>query len=297
MGQITIKYYYNVLEQFEDAVLGVFESTFVSDLFRTLFYGQAGYAPVEALTSLLELEEPAFAPFQYKTETLISIIDLVIGFYFLLIFVMAIFIRFSSSVFSSLYTDTLFKLTAALKNLLLAQAGPRSEPFLPLLFSLFLFILCSNLFGLIPFWFCLTSQFYFTILLSFSMFFGLTIFGFKIQSYHFLALFVPQNVPSLLLPFLILIEVISYLSRAISLAVRLFANMVAGHVLLHILMGLCLVILKGVQNLLILPVIVIFLVVLGAILTLEIGIAFLQAYVFVVLCAIYLNDSLTKKAH
>lgn len=150
---------------------------------------------------------------------------------------------------------------------------------------------------MIPFWFCVTSQLYFTLLLSFSIFLGLTIVGIQMQASRFFLLFVPQNVPVALLPFLVFIEIVSYLSRAISLAVRLFANMVAGHVLLHILMGLCLAIVKGAQNLLVLPIFILFLLVLGAILLLESGIAFLQAYVFVVLCAIYLNDSLNEKAH
>lgn len=287
---------YSVLEQFEDRSLSTFDLSFFND--ATVFLINLLTGPFITLFSTTENNiGNDLNSENIRVKFFISIIDSVFIFYFVFFTLFYLFLRFNSSLFATVYANYYFKLVEALKTLLIAQAGRRAQPFLPLLLTLFIFILLGNLFGLIPFFFCLTGQFFFTILLSFSIFFGLTLFGFKFQSYRFLALFVPQNVPAFLLPFLILIEIISYLSRAISLAVRLFANMVAGHVLLHILMGLCLVILKGAKNLLILPIIIIFLTVLCAILFLEFGISFLQAYVFVVLCAIYLNDSLNIKAH
>ena len=151
--------------------------------------------------------------------------------------------------------------------------------------------------GLVPLSFCVTSQFIVTFLLSFSVFIGLTLYGFLIQGFKFLNIFVPKNVPVVLLPFLVLIEVISYISRTFSLSIRLFANMVAGHALLHILISAFVLAVKSFDMvffifLMILPFMIIFSIVL-----LETGIAFLQAYVFVVLISIYMVDSLGLSSH
>jgi ATP synthase subunit 6 len=242
-------------------------------------------------------EHSALAPTAVEVKLPITIIDLSLLVYFFSVAGLLAIIKADSALFLTRVSEAVAQLCVRLKEILIAQASAKAEAFLPLFFSVFFLIFFNNIFGLIPFWFCVTSQLYFTLLLSFSIFLGLTIVGIQMQASRFFLLFVPQNVPVALLPFLVFIEIVSYLSRAISLAVRLFANMVAGHVLLHILMGLCLAIVKGAQNLLVLPIFILFLLVLGAILLLESGIAFLQAYVFVVLCAIYLNDSLNEKAH
>lgn len=151
--------------------------------------------------------------------------------------------------------------------------------------------------GLIPFNFCYTSQILVTFTISFSVFIGIIIVGFRKQGLRFLQLFVPQNVPNFLLPFLVVIEVISYISRTFSLAIRLFANMVAGHALLHILEDACL---KGIQELnsaFLGPLLIVPIAFICIIIVLELGIAFLQTYVFTILFCIYLNDSLKTGGH
>jgi F-type H+-transporting ATPase subunit a len=177
-------------------------------------------------------------------------------------------------------------------NIVLNQTGKHGEKYFAVIFAVFLFILFSNIIGLIPGNFCITSQLLVTLTLSVGVFVGLTIIAISIQGINFVFFFVPKNVPSVLLPFLIFIEIVSYISRVFSLALRLFANMVAGHALLHILSGATVAGLKkiGSFSIFILTIMAIPLVLLCAIICLEIGIAFLQAYVFVVLFSIYLND-------
>jgi len=119
----------------------------------------------------------------------------------------------------------------------------------------------------------------------------MTIYGFIFNGKGFLSLFIPKNVPDILLPFLVIIEIISYISRTFSLAIRLFANMVAGHALLHILINSVTSNIKLITNIYVLPFVIIPVALLIAIILLELGIAFLQAYVFIVLFSIYLNDA------
>ena len=175
--------------------------------------------------------------------------------------------------------------------MLKSQAGLKGQQFFPILFVTFGFILGSNLIGLTPYAFTPTSQFVITFTMAFSFFLGLTFYGFIRQGMTYLTLFVPAGVPTALLPLLVAIEVMSYFLRPISLSVRLFANMLAGHTLLHIVAGFGTGLLKFNLIVGILP-----LVALLAISGLEFGIAFLQAYVFVILLTIYLNDAI-KVAH
>jgi ATP synthase subunit 6 len=115
---------------------------------------------------------------------------------------------------------------------------------------------------------------------------GLTIIGFMKQKLHFLQLFIPKGVPSILLPLLVLIEVVSYIARGFSLSIRLFANLMSGHSLIHILLFFIIKILKFNYFLGIIGLNLILII-----FSLEIGISFLQAYVFAVLVSIYLKDS------
>src|SRR3990167_9017350 len=153
--------------------------------------------------------------------------------------------------------------------ILKSQVSRRGEFFLIYLATVFYFILFANLIGLIPFSFTITSHITLTFMLGAS-----TIFGFYIQKYHFLNLFVPKGVPQILLPLLVIIEIISYIARGFSLAIRLFANLMAGHSLLHIL-------LLFVTKICTMNYLIGFcgLVIILAIFLLEIGISFLQAYV------------------
>ena len=167
-----------------------------------------------------------------------------------------------------------------------AQVDPKGIKFFPYIFSIFIFILISNLIGLIPFAFTVTSNIFITFTIGFSTWIGLTFLGFMNQKIHFLRLFLPSGVPTPLIPLLVVIEIVSYLSRAMSLSIRLFANLMSGHTLLHILAFFSSKLLK---YKLLVGIVALALVL--AITTLEVGIAFLQAYVFMVLICIYLNDS------
>jgi len=168
------------------------------------------------------------------------------------------------------------------------QSSLKGQQFFPIIFVTFGFVLLSNLLGLTPYAFTPTSHIIVTFLLAFSFFVGLTIVGFMRQGVSFLKLFLPSGVPVAILPLMVLIEIMSYCIRPISLSVRLFANMLAGHTLLHIVAGFGVKLLDNGILFAMLPVILLL-----AITLLEFGIAFLQAYVFVILLSIYLNDSIS----
>jgi F-type H+-transporting ATPase subunit a len=168
-------------------------------------------------------------------------------------------------------------------DMLSSTAGSEGRKFFPFIFTLFTFILCANLFGLLPYSFTVTSHIIVTFALAALVFLGVTVVGFVKHGAGFLKLFVPSGVPAILLPLLVVIEVISYLTRPMSLSVRLFANMMAGHTMLKVFGGF--VVALGAFG--VLP-----LVFTVAITALEVVVALLQAYVFAVLTCIYLNDAL-----
>jgi F0F1-type ATP synthase, subunit a len=158
-------------------------------------------------------------------------------------------------------------------------AGSSAKPFFPFIFTLFMFVLFCNMVGMLPYSFTVTSHIIITFILAAIIFIGVTIIGFMKHGIKYLELFVPKGVPIALLPLIIIIEIISYLSRPISLSVRLFANMMAGHTMLKVFGGF-----------------VISLGLLGgwlplgfsvALTGLEILVKVLQAYVFAILTCIY----------
>lgn len=177
-------------------------------------------------------------------------------------------------------------------ELVYQQVGFLGQTFVPLFFSLFSFILFANIVGLVPFSFTLTSHIMLTFTLSFSIFIGLTLLAIFYQP-NFFELFIPKGVPAALVPFLFIIEIISYVSRTFSLAIRLFANMMSGHVLLHILTGFCAFLFSDFYGIIGKIIFFIPFILIVAIIGLEFGIAFLQAYVFCVLISIYLCDVFT----
>ena len=163
-------------------------------------------------------------------------------------------------------------------------AGSKARPYFAFIFSLFMFVLFCNMFGMIPYTFTVTSHIIVTFVLASFIFIGVTVIGFIKHGFGYLKLFVPSGVPVILLPLIVVIEIISYLRRPISLSVRLFANMMAGHTMMKVFGGF-----------------VISLGIVGgwlplsfsvALTGLEILVAFLQAYVFAILTCIYLNDAL-----
>jgi len=168
-------------------------------------------------------------------------------------------------------------------NMIRDNVGRAGMKYFPFVFSLFLFILFGNLLGMIPYAFTFTSHIIVTFAMAFVVFFGVTVIGFMHNGLGFLRLFVPSGVPIFLLPLMVVIEVLSYLTRPISLSVRLFANMMAGHTMLKVFGGfvVALGILGGWAPLA-------FIIALTG---LEVGIAILQAYVFAILTCIYLNDA------
>lgn len=158
--------------------------------------------------------------------------------------------------------------------------------FFPVFGIVFIFILISNFLGLTPLAFTVTSHIYITFLLAFSLFLGITILGFYYNRLTFVRFFLPSGIPTFLIPFLVVIEVISYIIRPFSLSIRLFANMLAGHTLLFILSGFAIKLsVIAWLGVIYIPFVFVFLIML-----LEIAIAFIQAYVFCVLLFIYLND-------
>lgn len=170
-----------------------------------------------------------------------------------------------------------------ISNMLYESAGPEARKFFPFIFSLFMFILFANLIGMIPYTFTVTSHIAVTFAFAIVVFLGVTITGFAKNGMGFLKLFMPSGTPLPLTILLIFIELISYLVRPMSLSVRLFANMMAGHTLLKVLAGFIFSLGLALGWL---PLIFI-----TALTGLEIIIAILQAYVFAMLTCIYLNDA------
>ena len=175
------------------------------------------------------------------------------------------------------------------------SAGSEGMKFFPLVFSLFLFILVANMFGMFPYFFTVTSHVIITVALAFLVFFTVIIVGFAKNGLGFLKLFVPSGVPLAIMPLVIAIEVISFFARPISHSVRLFANMLAGHITLKVFAGFV-VSLSSFGALGVAGAILPLLMTIG-LTALEFLVAFLQAYVFTMLTCMYLNDALHPGGH
>ncbi len=169
------------------------------------------------------------------------------------------------------------------------SAGQEGMRFFPLVFSLFMFVLFSNLIGLVPYTFTVTSQIIVTFAFAALVILTVLLYGFWRHGLHFLRLFVPSGVSPALLWFVMLIEVISFLSRPISLSVRLFANMLAGHITLKVFGGFVAMLMGAGAWAALAPLPLLGVVALTA---LELLVAVLQAYVFAILTCVYLNDAI-----
>ncbi len=162
--------------------------------------------------------------------------------------------------------------------------------FFPLVFSLFMFVLSANMLGMIPGSFTVTSHIIVTAAFAFLVIGTVLVYGIVKHGSHFFGLFVPSGVPGWLLPFMVLIEAVSFVSRPISLSLRLFGNMLAGHIALKVFGGFVVALLAaGGAATIIAPLPLLLAVALTA---LEFLVAFLQAYVFAILTCVYLNDAL-----
>jgi F-type H+-transporting ATPase subunit a len=175
-------------------------------------------------------------------------------------------------------------------NTVRTSAGTEGMKFFPFVFTLFMFILFANLIGLLPYAFTVTSQIIITAAFAILVFLIVVIYGFWRNGLHFLNLFVPKGVPIYILPAVVMIEILSFVARPISHSVRLFANMLAGHITLKVFAGF--IIMLGSLGALgwlgaTLPFAMIV-----ALTALELLVAVLQAYVFAILTCIYINDAI-----
>ena len=181
------------------------------------------------------------------------------------------------------------KLYTLVTQLLSDIIATGSEKYFPFVSVLFLFILSNNLIGLIPYSFTITSHITLTFFLSFSIFVAMNVIGFQKHGIELFSLFLPANTGFFLALLLVPIELISYIAKPISLGVRLFINLMAGHSLLKVIVGFSWNILL-VENIKAIA-FVVPLIILVLLMGLELGVALIQAYVFITLTAIYLNDS------
>ncbi len=164
------------------------------------------------------------------------------------------------------------------------NVGAEGRKYFPFIFSLFMFVLFGNLLGMVPYSFTFTSHIVVTFAMALLVFIGATVIGFVHHGFKFFGLFLPEGVPWYIAPILVPIEILSYFTRPISLSLRLFANMTAGHTMLKVFAGF--VVMLGVMFGW-LP-----LAFVTALTGLEFIIAFLQAYVFTILTCIYLHDAI-----
>jgi F-type H+-transporting ATPase subunit a len=168
-------------------------------------------------------------------------------------------------------------------NMIDQNVGAGGRKFVPWMFTLFMFILFCNLFGMIPYGFTVTSHIAVTFALAIMVFLLVTILGFYLHGWHFLSLFLPKGTPWWLVPLMVVIELFSYMARPVSLSLRLTANMIAGHVLLKVMAGFV-VSMALYFKILPIPMIVV-------LIGFEIFVAILQAYIFSILSCVYLNDA------
>jgi len=175
-------------------------------------------------------------------------------------------------------------------NAIRSSAGAEGMKFFPLIFSLFMFICVSNIIGIIPYTFTISSHIIVTASLALLVFFTVLVYGFYKNGLKFFKLFVPSGIPIYILPLVVLIEIISFFSRPISHSVRLFANMLAGHITLKVFASF--VTMLGAMGIAGWAGAVLPLGLTVALTALELLVAFLQAYVFTILTCIYINDAI-----
>ena len=175
------------------------------------------------------------------------------------------------------------------------NAGPEAMKYFPLIFTVFVFVFMGNFLGLLPFAFTYTSHLVVTLALALLVIGVVIVVGLARHGLHFFSLFVPSGVPLAILPILVPIEIISFAARPFSLSMRLFLNMMAGHMVLKIFAGFC-VMMAGFGGLLSLTSVVPFIIKL-AITGFEFFVAILQAYIFTVFSCLYLRDAIYLHGH
>ena len=236
------------------------------------------------VTNLISLNAPIFG---YLNLTLSNL-----GLYSLLVLVLILGIHYmgdnDSKIIPSKWSIALDSIFTTINTMVREQLG--KEIYLPFIYSLFFFILIANLVGNIPYSYTITTSVIVTIGLSFTILTGVTILGLYIHKLHFFSYFVPSGTPLALVPLLVLIETVSYLARALSLGIRLFANMCAGHTLLKILSTFLYQMFNSSIIIAIFTLIPFSLFV--ALCGLEIAVSIIQAYVFTLLTISYIKDAI-----
>jgi F-type H+-transporting ATPase subunit a len=236
------------------------------------------------VTNLLGLNAPIFG---YLNITLTNL-----ALYSILIILIIVGLHYmgnnDTKLLPSKWSIALESLFASVNSMVREQIG--KEIYLPFIYSLFFFILIANLTGNVPYSFTITSSIIVSIGLSFTIFIGVTILGLSIHRLHFFSYFIPSGTPLALVPLLVLIELISYIARAGSLGIRLFANIVAGHTLLKILSTFLYQMFSGSLVIAVLTLIPfsIFIALIG----LELAVSFIQAYVLTILTCSYIKDAI-----
>ena len=178
----------------------------------------------------------------------------------------------------------------SLNSMVREQIGANMEIYFPFIYSIFFYILIANLISNVPYSFAITASGVVSLGLSLTIFIGVTILALSIHGIKFFSFFIPSGTPLALVPLLVLIELVSYLSRAVSLGVRLFANLTAGHTLLKILSTYLFKLFTG--NLLIFLLTLIPFAIFLALVGLEIAVSLIQAFVFTLLVCSYLRDAI-----
>jgi F-type H+-transporting ATPase subunit a len=175
-------------------------------------------------------------------------------------------------------------------NTIRSTAGSEGMKFFPFVFTIFMLVTVSNIVGIIPYTFTISSHIIVTAALAFLVFFTVLIYGFYKNGLRFFKLFVPSGIPIAILPLVVVIEIISFLSRPVSHSVRLFANMLAGHITLKVFASF--ITMLGAMGIVGVFGAVLPLALVVALTALELLVAFLQAYVFTILTCIYINDAI-----
>lgn len=239
------------------------------------------------IRNLVSLDAPILANLSLSLTNIG--VYLTIGGY--LIFVVSILATNYDRIISNSWSIFLETIYATVHSIVVNQINEkRGQIYFPFIYVLFMFILVNNLIGLVPYSFASTSHFVLAFSLSFTVVLGATILGFSKHGLEFFSLFVPAGCPLGLLPLLVLIEFISYLARNVSLGLRLAANILSGHMLLNILSGFTYNIMNSGFIFFLLGLFPLAFII--AFSGLELGIAFIQAQVFVVLSCSYIKDGL-----
>jgi ATP synthase subunit 6 len=220
----------------------------------------------------------------------------VIAIYIFIIFLaINYYLTHYATVTSQMFTQVLTTVYTFIFQVVKNQLKSRGIMFFPIFLFLFVYLGLCNIIGMFPYAFTITSHFLFTFALSFTIFIGINIVAFSRYGLAFFGSFLPKGVPLALTPFIVLIEMVSYIFRLFSLAIRLFANMTSGHILIKILAGFTIKLFYIQKPLFLLKVGLIFMI--AALMFIEFFVALLQTYVFTILNCIYLKDGLYLDQH